>query len=246
MITIKKLIILGILPFYIFILLLPTSKVRASSESYARILCIDAVVYQDANFTHPIFTLPYSYYVKIEGSTNNSTKILFGNGDGSCPQITGYVDTNKLTLVDYVPINPYPQIKVSTDVSDVLFYDFEQNKPYFNVPMSEVMYYYGEINNLDATLCYVYYSKKLGYIDKSSLNPFSVPLHIDEIKINGEGGASDGENLDAKPTPSNAIGENLQIVIIVGISIISISVVYFLFKPSKNKTDEEQNEFSNE
>lgn len=244
MTTIKKLFIAVALPFYIFLSSMPIVRVKASTDTYARILCNDLIIYQDANLTQPIFALPYSYYVKVETQNATSIKISFGNSDGACPQIIGYVSLNKLTFVDYVPINPYPQIKVSTDVSDVLFNDFEQKNPYFNVPMNEVMYYYGEINNQDQTLCYVYYFKKLGYIDKSSLNPFSVSPHPDKIIIEEDEGANDGENENDSPTPSNAIGENLQIVIIIGISIISISVVYFLFKPSKNKVSDEQNEFS--
>ncbi len=246
MTTLKKLSIAIALSLYILLSSTQIIKVNASNESYARILCNDAIVYQDANLSEPIFVLPYSYYVKIESQNQNSIRISFGNSDGIYPQIVGYVSLDKLTIVDYIPISPYPQIKVSTDVSDVLFNDFEQKNPYFNVAMNEVMFYYGEIKNQDKTLCYVYYLKKLGYIDKSSLNPFSVPLHPDEIKIQEEGGANDGEGENLSQTPSNAIGENLQIVIIVGISIISISVVYFLFKPSKNKVNDEQNEFSSD
>ncbi len=246
MIKFTKLLISVTLPIYILISFIKISPVNAESENYARILTTDAVVYQDANLQDPIFTLPYSYYVKIENYASTSIKISFGLSDGVYPQIIGYVNADKITPVDYVPIRPYPQVKISTDVSDVLFNDFEQKKPYFNVPKDEVMYYYGEIKNQDITLCFVYYLKKLGYVDKSSINPFSVPLHPDEIKIETQGGANDGENLETKPTPSNAIGENLQVIIIVSISIVSISVVYFLFKPSKNKTNEEQNEFSND
>ncbi|MBE5743476.1 MAG: hypothetical protein E7358_02030 [Clostridiales bacterium] len=246
MITFRKFLTLALATFYIFIALPPITVVKANSETYARILCEDAVIYHDSNLSQPIFTLPYSYYVKIELESSNSTKISFGDSDGVYPQIIGYINPNKLTFINYVPVSPYPKIKVSTDVSDVLFNDFEQKKPYFNIPMNEVMYYYGETVNLDKTLCYVYYSKKLGYVDKISLNPFSVPLHPDEIKFSDNGGANDGANIDSESTPSNAIGENMQIAIIVGISIICISVVYFLFKPSKNKTADEQSEFSNE
>jgi hypothetical protein len=183
--------------------------------------------------------------VKIEETLSGIVKVSYGESSSNYPKIVGYVKSEDLTIVDYTPLNPYSIIKVSSDTSDILFNDVEQTSPYFNLPKNEIMYFYGEIKYLDSVLCYVYYSKKLGYVDKTCLNPFTITQNPDTLP------STDGENNtneEIKPsnTPNFVAIEILRLIIIVGISIVSISVVYFLFKPQRNKISEEQNEFSNE
>ena len=104
------------------------------------------------------------------------------------------------------------------------------------------MYYYGDLKVEDNLLCYVYYSKKLGYVDKTCLNPFSVTPNQDPIESEQAPPTTETETEQEINVSTSSLGENLQLIIIIGISVVSISVVYFLFKPSKNKTSEEQNE----
>jgi hypothetical protein len=137
-------------------------------------------------------------------------------------------------------------IKVSTDTTDILFNDLTLKNPYFNVNKNEILYYYGDAVNGDTVLCYVYYGNKLGYIDKSCLNPFTITPNLDPYDTETPDISNPIETPDINSTQKINLGENLQIIIIVGISIVSISVVYFLFKPQKFKTSEEQNEFTSE
>ena len=89
--------------------------------------------------------------------------------------------------------------------------------------------------------------KKLGYLDKTCLNPFTITENQDKLpNINTEPDVEIEENPENQNGEVLFLGDNLQLIIIVGISIISISVVYFLFKPERNKINDEQNEFSNE
>ena len=120
-----------------------------------------------------------------------------------------------------------------------MFNDLKLVTPYFNVPKNEILYYYGEIKSGDKIMCFVYYAKKLGYIDKTSLNPFSITPNPDAILETDKNENLPTDNGEENPSKINPFGEHIQVVIIVGISIISISVVYFLFKPSKHKTEEE-------
>lgn len=241
---VRKFIVIISLTLFSFIFI-PTYKVKANTSEYARVLTDNAVIYEDQNLSEPLFTIPYSYYVKIEENLNGITKVSYGDSSNNYPKIVGFINSEELTIVDYIPTNPYYVIKVSTDTADVLFNDVKQTSPYFNVPKNEVMYYYGEIEYLDNLLCLVYYSKKLGFIDKTCLNPFTITLNPDSIPTIDNDSEIDTQE---KPTTSQnfLVNENLRLIIIIGISIISISVVYFLFKPQKNKISEEQNEFSNE
>ena len=181
----------------------------------------------------------------MESRLGNSVKVSYGDGSKDCPVIIGYMDISLLTEIDYEPTSPFFIIKISTDVSDILFNDVELKTPYFNVPKNEVMYYLGEINSGDKVLCYVYYSKKLGYVDKTCFNPFTITPNPDKVEDElPKNPTVNEENNNGDSAPTLHLGENLQLLIIIGISVVSISVVYFLFKPQKNKTGDEQNEFS--
>ncbi len=227
------------------IIILPKPKVLAEEGGYMRVLQNGAIIYHDASLEDPIFEVPLSYYVKVESRLGNSVKVSYGDGSKDCPVIIGYMDISLLTEIDYEPTSPFFIIKISTDVSDILFNDVELKTPYFNVPKNEVMYYLGEINSGDKVLCYVYYSKKLGYVDKTCFNPFTITPNPDKVEDElPKNPTVNEETNNGDSAPSFHLGENLQLLIIIGISVVSISVVYFLFKPQKNKTGDEQNEFS--
>ena len=222
-------------------------KVLAEPSQYMRVLSSGAIIYSDQNLKDPMFEIPKTYYVKIESKTSTSIKVSYGDGSKDCPVIIGYMKESDLTTSSTEPTLPFAIIKVSTDTSDILFNDVELKTPYFNLPKNEVIYYYGEIEYNDHVLCYVYYSKKLGYVDKTCLNPFSITPNQDPIE--GEDITVEEKDPESTNNPSSSslkLGENLQVIIIIGISVVSISVVYFLFKPQKNRAGEEQNEFSSD
>ncbi|MBQ3234794.1 MAG: hypothetical protein IJA97_01375 [Clostridia bacterium] len=236
MYTLKRILIAVIISFILFLQTANFFPVSAQTDSYARILSNSIYIYQDQSLQEPMFAVPYSYYVKVEERTDGVVRVSYGDGD--YPKIYGFMKESELSFVDYVPTSPYSVIKVSTDISDILWSDAELKTPYFNVPKNEILYYYGEIEKNDVVTCFVYYSKKLGYVDKASLNPFSITPNPDPLpEIDGEQEENPPDTESA--TKINPLGEHIQVIIIVGISIVSISVVYFLFKPSKNKTEEE-------
>ncbi len=235
----KLLIIALFLINFFSIIFLPKNTLKGEELKYLRILKTTTYIYQDKELKEKMFLLPYSYYVKVEEEFENVVKVSYGEGLNGEPKIIGYADKKSLFVCENIPLNPFFICKVSTKSSDVLFNDYTLNKPYFNIPTQSLLVYYGEIiteNNI--SLCYCYYNSKLGYIDKNSLNNYSVPLNSDPI-IEDENNTPDilpSDNPDQTTESKFYLSENLQIIIIVGISIISISVVYALFKPTKNKT----------
>lgn len=216
------------------ILIAPTHLVSASAITYARVLKDGAYLYADQTFKTPVFEVPNSYYVKVESANGQAVRVSY-NVTGDSPVIFGYMKSEDLTATDHIPTNPFAVIKVSLDVSDVLFADYNQKSPLFNVNQNEILVYYGKITVNDKKLCYVYYGAKLGYVDESSLNPFTVPPNSDPLP------KPETPETPQNPTISQnkGLGEALQIIIIIGISVISISIVYFLFRPQKNETHEE-------
>lgn len=223
-----------------FIYLTPTKIVKADSEKYMRVLSNGVYIYSDSNFENKLFEIPYGYYVKVENVNGNTARVTYGSNDENYPVIMGYSKVSELTEIDYTPTKPFIVIKVSTSFSDVLFNDPNLSKAYFNVPENTFMYYYGEYKTVNGNnFCYVYCNNKLGYFDKLCLNPFTVPNSPDVITPpeNSESKEPDLQEENEKTSPLPA--ESLQIIIIVGLSVISISIVYYLFKPSKQKTEKE-------
>ncbi len=237
----KKFTVITIYIFFINLILISSLNFKpqnayANTYEYFRVLVNDAYIYQDALCTQKIFEIPKTYYVKAESYNKEYARVSFGYDNNGYPVIMGYMKVSELSLVNTTPSNPYSIIKVSTALSDILFNDADLKNAYFNVPNNTFMTYYGNFN-LDngSTLCYVYCNNKLGYIDLNSLNPFSVPENSDPLPKEEPDTEVDGTLENTVTPPSSLKGEGLQIIIIVGISIICISIVYTLFKPTKNK-----------
>ncbi len=242
----KRIIVIA---FAIFKLLLPfitfnTDTVLANSECYYRVLNKNVYIYSDANLENAMFIVPYTYYVKAENVNGNVVRVVYGDEKSDYPVIIGYMNLNDLTLSQNVPINPYAIVKISTSSQDVLFLDVKKKKPYFNIPSETFMIYYGEILDEEANVMYMVYCKnKLGYVDKNCINNFSVPLNQDPLPEPDKqepSAPSDGTNIEK---PTGELAEHLQIIIIVGISTVCISVVYAIFKPTKNKESKHSDYF---
>lgn len=211
---------------------------NAQSYEYFRVLNDGVYIYQDSLCTQKIFEIPKTYYVKIENLTQEFARVSYGYENNGYPVIIGYVKTSELYASNIVPTNPYNLIKVSTNLSDVLFNDATLKNAYFNVSSNTFMTYYGTFTTESGSkLCFVYCNNKLGYIDFKSLNPFSMPQNSDPIETQTPTPDDNNENIveEENSPPSSLKGEGLQIIIIVGISIVCISIVYTLFKPTKNK-----------
>ena len=199
-------------------------------------------LYSDNNFSTKLFEIPYGYFLKVENVNGEVVRVSYGEDNDSYPVIMGYCKYSELSTTTITPIKPFTPLKVSTSISDVLFNNSEQTKAYFNVPENTFMIYYGKIV-LDSgnTLAYVYCNNKLGYFDINSLNPFSIPENPDPIpqppKNDNE---IEPDVKDENKTTSQLPAESLQIIIIVGLSIICISIVYALFKPHKIPTQDHQ------
>ena len=230
----------------IIISTLKVGDVIAKSEIFMRVLQDDVYIYSDSACTQKLFEVPKTYYLRIDGNGGEIARVSYGDDAGEYPVIMGYAKISELTPCDYQPVKPFAITKIATTYQDVLFNDNALTCPYFNVPTDSVMIYYGEYNQREnQSLIFVYYNNKLGYFDKSSVSNFLIPDNKDPIE-------EDEPTVDIIEPDNNLVeqnklsGESLQIIIIVGLSVISISIVYALFKPTKNKTQSKNNEFFDE
>ena len=237
----KICLILYLITIHTFYFNIHAVSVKASSEKYMRVLSEGVYIYSDSDFNNKLFEIPYGYYVKVENTNGATVKVSYGNSNENYPVIYGYAKYEELTETDIIPSKPYITIKVSTAYSDVLFNDSNLTKAYFNVPENSFMIFYGKFKKDNGNnLVYVYCNNKLGYFDETTLNPFSIPNNPDEIIFENPPLSEEENEKEENEKTSSLPAESLQIIIIVGLSVISISIIYYLFKPTKQKSTTEE------
>ena len=230
-----KKIILGI--FLVVIALTPCS-VKAQEQVYSRALTTDTGFYSDQNGTYLKFYLPYGYYVKILENGSFYTKVMYMNENSAFPTLTGYIKNVDVITCDYIPSTPYPMLYVTLCEDEVLFSDSQLNVSKVGVYAETSAVYYGEItNSVGVELVYVYCNGYLGYVRKSAFYPFEVPKNPQPI-----------EQVSASsPTQSKKSGGNeLQLLVVAGISVIVVTFVYMIFRPGEKKTEKQPNRYYDE
>ena len=225
--------------FFAFISL--PSVAFADEVKYSRILGEEVVLYMDADLTMPWFTLPYSYYVKILSVGASSVKVEYKSQNPSRPSVKGYIAIEDLNSADE-PTAPYPSVTFSIGGSCLLFKD--TNFTYAEtIPENSVIDFYGTtVSKSGKEFVYGFVTSPsgdsmVGFIEKSAIRNFAVPrLPVEVVKPESE---ETSESVKERESPDNALGDNLQIIVIVGISVVAISIVYLLFRPAPERAKEE-------
>jgi len=231
----------------LFVAIAPVFKRTAGSASaeeprYSRILSEEVVLYSDRSLSSPWFILPYSYYVRIISAEGRAVKVEYKGDNPLRPSIKGYISSSDIEISDETPAAPYPSVSFTIGQNCLVFKDANFNYPEAVAENSSVEFYGTYIKSDGEKYVYGYITsasgdKFVGYVASSALLGFAVPelpVYIPEI---------DSESLaepekESSSQPVNALGDNLQVVIIVGISVVAISIVYLLFRPSGKAKEE--------
>ena len=220
--------------------LIPEKKASAEETRYLRVLSGDAYIYEDAALKNKIFAVKNGYFVSVVQDLGSYIRVSYGYENENYPVIYGYMSASDLTKVNESPVTPYTVLKLDVNYTEVLFSSIDLSRACFNLVKGATVYFYGYAGD---HLCYVYAEQKLGYIDAAAFNAFTVPENEQVTTVFGvtpdeEPTALAPDKTDNDNSASFKLGESVQIIIIVGISVISISVVYVLFKPTRNKVSE--------
>ena len=130
--------------------------------SYACILT-DAFFFNAPDDRRGLFLLPKTYYVKILEYGETHCKVEYLYDDANTKKLVGYVETNALTAVDYIPKRPY------------LYYVFDVSYRIDNTQINDSAFlnqitvtcaYYGDYIIGSETYCYVLRGDTFGYIPK--------------------------------------------------------------------------------
>ncbi len=222
----------------IFLLSISPTSVHATTTdyTYSRVLTLDTGFYSDAGGNYLKFYLPYGYFVKIIEVGSTYTKVGYMFDNSQFPMLTGYIKTVDLIPQYDIPLSPYPLLNLTVISDDVLFADSSLTISKIGVYSNSLAVYYGEISTGDTPLVYVYCNGYLGYMRKSCFAPFSVPAHPEPIIQNSSTSGQSSSTIQEKSNTNST--DNLQILIVAGISVIVVSIVYLVFRPGEKRVKE--------
>lgn len=220
--------------------LTPEKKAYAEEKRYLRVLSGDAYIYEDPALKNKIFAVKNGYFVSVVQDLGSYLRVSYGYENENYPVLYGYMSASDLTKVNEQPVTPFTVLKLDVNYTEVLFSSLDLSRACFNLVKGSSVYFYGYAGD---DLCYVYAEQKLGYVSADAFNSFTVPENEQVTTVFGaipDSDAALSTNDDDKNSDSAnfKLGESVQIIIIVGISVISVSIVYVLFKPTRNKISE--------
>lgn len=235
----KKIFLLLLATIFTFC---PSTIAYAEEVKFSRIVENDVTLYIDPSLTMEWFTLPVGYYVKVLSVSHTGAKVEYKCDNPTKPSAKGYIAIDHLNIVDSIPSTPYPSLILTVNQNCMLYKDIDLTISEM-VTQNSTIDYYGLLTKPNGEK-YVYGyvttssgDKYVGYVPVSAIKDFVIPslplTYPSKDTLNSELTFS-----ESKPV-TNTLGNSLQLVIIIAVSIIAISVVYLLFKPSSTKASDE-------
>lgn len=221
----------------------PTVVARAeSSTKYSRITSESVVLYIDAGLTIPWFTLPYSYYVKVLSVSGSAAKVEYKGESATRPSAKGYISTEYLDITEGVPSVISPSLVLTVNQNCLSYKDVDLTIAE-TVTQNSTLDFYGFYTRSDGEkfvygyLSTSYGDKFVGYIPESAVYAFSVPSLPMDAPVSAP--SEDVESSSQEEQTNRVFGGGLQIIIVVAVSVVAVSIVYLLFRPSPDKVKNE-------
>jgi hypothetical protein len=133
------------------------------SGDYACVQTADVFFYATPNEQDGLFLLPATYYVRLLDYTPNYCRVEYQTDGAQTKRLVGYVKTNQLTFVPYVPRQPYLQCVFEIEYK---LNDTAQTADGFLTQIKMSCVYYGEYKVGSNTYCYVLREGEFGYVPK--------------------------------------------------------------------------------
>ena len=141
---------------------MPLSTETPKPNTYACVLTDNAYFYLSPNGKDGVFLLPKTYYVYLLSYGDSYCKVEYATTDAYTQTLTGYVRSENLAFVDYVPQRPY--LNYVFDLTYRLE-NVEQTGDSFT-ELTFTCAYYGDYPIGEQTWCYVLREGEFGYVPK--------------------------------------------------------------------------------
>ena len=133
------------------------------SGTYAYVATEDVFFYATPNNQDGLFRLPPTYYVRLLDYSSSFCKVEYQTDSQATKRLVGYVKTEQLTFVPYVPQHPYLQCVFEVEYK---IDDATQSSNGFLTQIVMTCFYYGDYDVGSTTYCYVLREGEFGYIPK--------------------------------------------------------------------------------
>ena len=133
------------------------------SGDYACIETSDVFFYASPDEQDGLFLLPATYYVRLLDYTPTFCRVEYQTDSLRTKRLVGYVKTEQLSFVPYVPKHPYLQC-----IFDIEYKidNTSQTTDGFLTQITMTCAYYGDYKVGSSTYCYVLREGEFGYIPK--------------------------------------------------------------------------------
>lgn len=204
---------------------------RAESENfYAKITAQNTSLYSSPNTSSALFTLPYSYFVKVDGVDGEFYEATY-NG------ISGYVLKSEVSLMEGEPLSPYFSAQISVFTDHFLYAQPNSNASViYELVENDFLTYFGNIvgERVSDKSDVWYYSS----ITKNGTTYFGylysqIANSLPEISINTELFKEVDEDVFSNSPPEfTSLSPGTKAILIIAIIIPSVFILFFLIKPS--------------
>lgn len=213
----------------------------SSTQKYSRILDENTVFYADPGCTIAKFVLPYGYFVKVLSVGEDSVSVRYMDESANLPARDGFILVKCYYPCDYAcDDSPYPDCDFELSSDEVLFADAKATTPKAVIAAGKTCHFYGSLDINGEQFYCVYSNGYIGYVRAQAFTDADVPPHSLPIKSKTDSSPSDASFASAgefppKQTTPYATGTDstLKTVIVLAVSLVALSVVYLLFKPSR-------------
>ena len=206
------------------------ANAQADADAYACILDADTYFYTTQDETRGLFLLPKTYFVKIVEYGEYFCLVEYLSDSQTTKKLSGYVKTDKLTFVDFVPYMPY--LYHSLEVRYVI--DGSPQDSSFLSSVTLRFAYYGDYVVGTKTYCYVLRENTFGYVPKPENFHFAENTEYAEYLASLQ--PPDGNSsTTAQPPPTQTAG-------IITLCLLVPTLTAFILRPNK-RTSYDQDEF---
>ncbi len=156
-------------------------SVKAENNGkYLRVIEENVPFFADEQGLEYIFNLPYTYYVKLLAEGEILSKVEYGALGGTA--LIGYVPTKSLYNDDLSVISPYPNLKIKTLCTTILYSDSEYTTQVQYIFSGREMTFLGSsISTNGVYACFVEYNGRIGYVKDNDIIPFNLENHPNEL-----------------------------------------------------------------
>ena len=226
----------AVLCFVCILAIFSTIKtVNADAKSFGRIIDDTTIFYKDEICSIPLFFLPYTYYVKVINETPLSYHVEYGGG--SSPTIDGYVKKDSLFFDGLSVENPFPILNLTTLCTAVLYQNPDSSLPIQYVFENRNLAYYGSYVNLSEKRVFcVSYNGNLGFIAEETVQPFSLPLHPNELTFIIPDAPTDSPQFTPDNVAENSSSDLIIKITVIGCLVFAGVISLFIAISSKKKT----------